>query len=113
MDQKEALVLIPLTSCALHWSGEREPAWTMVSLRKKEMAFFEISLECIFGEMNSDLGRGVTVLDLRRYIFKALTGQSRATSSLLRPFPAGRDFRVKDLGIGFLSVSVLATNSGR
>ena len=106
-------MLIPLTSCALHWSEESESACTIVSLRKKEMAFFEISLVWILGEMNSDLGRGVTVLDLRKYILRALTGQSNETSSSVSSFPNLRDFKTKDLGIGFLTVSVLATNSGK
>ena len=106
-------MLTPLTSCALHWSEEREPAWAIVSLKKKEMAFFDIGLEWSFGETNSDLGRGVTVLDLCMYILRALTGQSNETSSSVSSFPNLRDFKTKDLGIGFLTVSVLATNSGK
>ena len=58
--QKEALGLMPLTSWALHWSAEREPAWAMVSLRKNDMAFFVIAFDRTLGDTNRDLGLGET-----------------------------------------------------
>ena len=96
-DQKEALALMPLTSCALHWSVEREAAWAIVSLRKNDTAFFEIGLFGLLGETKRDLGRCDNVSDLCRYILSALTGQSKHSSTPVSSSPGVRDFRRKDL----------------
>ena len=111
MDQKKGHVWLHLSRRALCiGQGRENPPGQSFSPEEENGIFWksvcyeclEIGLPWSLGETNRDPGRGFNVSDLCINLLSALTGPSNETSSLVPSPPASRDFKTKDLGIGFL-----------